>query len=235
MMKKLLATAGVVTLAFGGPAAAFTIDFTDAGLFGSIQDSVPPEGGPITVKFGAFDVFVESDPAGSLTFNPDKVDGNDNLGLCGSPLACGGDGLGVVNDEVTAPNGMAQMITVSFFKTGTKDAVSLPISGFTFLDAFAIEGAQETANIDFLGAGSVSFDATETDDTNAGWINETLASVVNATGFKLTVSGTDGRGNPGGDLALAAVSIIPLPMPVLLLGAALAGFGVAGWRRRQAA
>lgn len=217
MNKTFVAAAGALALSFAGPASAFgLIDFTHADF---------SDGGPYTVN----GLGVTIDPT-NFTFNsPGPTADEDDEGFCVSnsgDLACAGDGLGITDDEVSNP-GSSQVLTVTFDR-------AVVVHAFTFLDAFRFDDDLfEIADIAFLDDPTLlSFDAVETDHDNAGWLTGGNFGPITTTGFKLTVSGNNDRLGVT-DLALASVTVsaVPLPASVLLLGAVLAGFGIAGRRR----
>lgn len=132
-MKRLFATAAVTAgLALGGSvanAAVVEIDFTDLGIFGGANGSTAF--GPVTV--GGIDVSLSS-TGGNMTTNAgDKagcVDGNTDLS---HDLTCDGDGIGIVDDEVSYDQ---ELLTVTL----DAGSVTFVVESIEFLDLFSPEG-----------------------------------------------------------------------------------------------
>jgi hypothetical protein len=206
------------------------IDFTDRDVW---KTPIMPQ-----TLFGgtaAESVVTLSAVGGTINFaqNFDGV----RTGVCtdsGGVLACDSDGLGVGDDEISIPGGVAvtEEVTVSF-----SNAVIL--QGLHFLDLFKhLDGSALESALVFVDGSSTAleFEATQTSTGNMpGYLFKALATPVRVMSSLRFVpgEGNDGVGRP--DFALAAIDVAPVPLP---LGAALMLTAVGGlglWSRRRAA
>jgi hypothetical protein len=247
MIRSLIIAAllGGATTAAAAPASVF-IDFTDR----SIWNGGGASGNPAVTSFdyGPLTVDLSSNPADRINLNQ-AFDGKNPTtpgfaDFCGPILKCEGDGLGVITDEVAAVDLLAtpprESVTLSFSK-GVK------IKELYFLDIYTDQPASggsvnfEQANVYVDGAGpasSMMFQAVEDFQNNAGFLGVDGLSIVattSATFFASSFPNNDGVGRPDFALAGLAVEVVPLPASVLLLGGALAGFGLLRRRGAQAA
>lgn len=212
MTKTLKTVAAAAALALAGTASsAALIDFTD--------DTTGTSGFINGVKW-------------ELTVVPDKLDqsedGPGNIGV----LKGDNDGVGIRDDEITAPRQYAQL---AFTQDGK--ARDVTITGVYWLDLFfkSDKSSFETGNIGLgsgIGTAEDSFVAQQKDSKPFGY--GAFKTGVTGSVFSFWVDETnDSFGSP--DAALAGVSIAPIPLPagVFLLGGALAGLGVARRRRKS--
>lgn len=228
-MKRILPAACVAALMSAGSAHAFLIDFTDysAGAWPG------PTGSGTTVSettvnynpagIGAFSVTLQSRPADSLTFT--AFDGTGDTSFCDptGPLACDGDGVGVVNDEITTdPDATPrrQWITATFSR-------ALKVTGLHFLDLFETddESEKETALVFYnrTGGGGAD-DSIAADDEFGVDAGYTFASVDRDGIMSITFKARGTNDDVGeADYALAGINVVPLPAAGWLLVGAFGG------------
>ncbi|RLJ36199.1 putative secreted protein [Litoreibacter meonggei] len=206
---KLTTTAAVLTVAGSLSASAALIDFsaTGTGFSGSL--------GSNNWTLTGFPVAPNTDETGR---GPVGVIAGDN------------DGVGIDNDEVTAPS---EYLTLTFDR-------NVRLVGSYFLDLFIARTglSHEVANITVgavPGAVAAFKDADDVFPTQGGYAELENLSLV-GTQFTFFASLTnDDIGKA--DFALAAVEVAPVPLPAgfLLLGTALGGLGVARRRKQRKA
>lgn len=207
------ALAGVVMAAMTSvsASAATLIDFTDTTVWTDGSSTTVVSGSTVSL----------SSVGGPITVNPGPIAVDDG----GLGLALLGDGLGVNDDEITNP---AQSITVSFSGLG------LRVNGFAFLDLFiAKDGSEkEVARVQFNDGTVMTFDAVNVSNGGFGFFGFAPKEATSVTFTALSTN--DKRANP--DLAVAAISVAPIPLPAAgwLFVSALVGMGVLS-RRRNAA
>jgi hypothetical protein len=231
---RALALATVLgAFAAAGSAGAATLDFTDRNQWSG-------SGGSATsaVDYGWFTAALATSPGASANFN-ENFDGPQSSGYCqanGGPLACQGDGLGLVDDEITT----GQSVTVSFSR-------ALRVTGLHFLDLFRAPRGDgyERASIYLNGDSTAAyhFDALEVLGASSGVAGDTrslggylFADVDFRNVFSLTFFAPEGfADNRDNDYALAGieVTLVPLPAGGWLLLAALGGLALASRRRRN--
>ena len=210
--RHLIAGFIVAGMSAASASAATIIDFTDTGTWvdGSSTEVITGS----TVSLSAV--------GGNITVNDGAIPGIDTSPLT---LAKAGDGLGIGDDEITNP---AQALTVSFSGPG------LRVNGIAFLDLFiASDGSElEIARVDFSDGSFLEFDAVDAGNGGFGFFAFAPREVTSLTVTAL--SSNDKRANP--DLALAAISVAPIPLPAAgwLFVSALAGMGVLSRRRKAA-
>lgn len=211
MIKRTLIATALATLAPLSVAA--TLDFTNMATWGGANGTTP---------FTATDSLITatlSSVGGNMTTNAT----GDQAGCAGAgtTLACDGDGIGIVNDEVS---GGAQSLTLSFANTVNVNSIS-------FLDLFE-ENPAETVTIlvNYAAGGSTSFAAIAAGGNSGGFLEWTAGS---------TLMGVDSIEFSAGsvasnDFALAAadVSAVPLPAAAWLFGSALLGLVTVARRKR---
>jgi len=213
-MKAALAVAAA-TLGVAGPAAATPIlDFTASS--------------PSTPLSGVFQgVSYDITGSDSVT-NSQSQDGNTcPVGV----LACELDGVGIVDDEVTATTVQSgQTLSVEF-------GAVIRLAGIHFLDLFTADDGdtREQAQVSVNGGAFTAINAAATErpgDGNSGYLFHALDS-VGVTSLTFTAFSDAGLNDDLGenDFALAAIQAVPLPPTLLLMGLGLAGLGLT--RRRQ--
>ncbi len=134
-------------------------------------------------------------------------------------LKCDQDGVGVNDDEITAPSvRAAESITITFGKAVT-------IGALFFLDLFQNEAATVATS-----AGDLFTVAAPSPLNNSGAkkVDVHLAGVTSITFSAANPPAGDDTTN---DYALAGVSIVPLPAGIVLLLTGIGGIGFAGRRR----
>ena len=210
------------TALLAAPAVSGTlVDFTDSAIW-SGQDGTATT----SHAYADFVVSLSSMPADRLNFTQ-PFDGPASASFCaanGGPLACGNDGLGVVDDEITFVDNTTTPPTQSATLTFDR-AVNL--SGIHFLDLYECceTPAEEEALFYFNDdpTTTVGVGADEILGFNDGYLflPFTRAKVTSITFFE--GFGNDGAGRP--DFSLAAVRVAPVPAPAagVLLVTALAG------------
>lgn len=211
MLKSTLMAATVVAFSAAAASAA-RIDFTDSNVWVDGNSTQSIAGVTVSVA-----------PVGTINFTqkfdgtPGETDG----------LAELSDGLGVSDDEISAPR---ESVTVSFSQT-------VRVIGLHFLDLFlAQDGSElEDALVSFNGGPLVEFNALKTPNPkNGGYAFYGFGPIaVNTITFTAGTT-NDRRGVP--DYALAAIDLAPIPLPAAgwMFISALAGMGFLA-RRRQTA
>jgi len=229
--RALALAAAVGAVAAAGSAGAATLDFTDRGQWNGSSG-----GATSSVDYGWFTAAIATDPVQSATFT-ENFDGPQSSSYCqanGGPLACQSDGLGIVDDEISA----GQSVTVTFSR-------ALQVVGLHFLDLFTSSRGTEEAWLTLNGNDSVihTFLGTETLRASSGIAGDTrpgrlplrrgdFRGVTSMTFFGPSIVGDNGDN----DYALAGIQVAPIPLPAagwLLLGALGALGGVAAKRRRK--
>ncbi|SMF56101.1 PEP-CTERM protein-sorting domain-containing protein [Alteromonadaceae bacterium Bs31] len=198
--------AGLVLSFVGASANAVLIDFTDEN-------------------------WATSAPGVTVTANPDQLTFNQRdrggcvLGQSYHNLACDGDGIGVVNDEISeiGNNNVHQSITVDFGR-------AVNVSNVFLLDLFASERG-ERADLRQIGEiaviDGITFQAVA-GGYNVGGFWDTGFSAAGITSLKFT-----GYNDLFSDYAIAAIEVSPVPLPgsLVLMGSVLMGLGM--YRRKK--
>ena len=210
---RLLAAALTVSAAAfaAAPASAAILDFTDTANHS------------YTGTFLGVGYTITTTPAGSLTFNVPQ----DGSTCGGHGLACEGDGLGIVDDEVSAGK---EVLTITFDK-------AIMITGLYFLDLFtSVDESEREAGTVHYDGGSLGFiaDLAEKPNGTSGFLFVNLAHSPITTSFLSFVVDVGNDSIGIGDYAVAAVSSVPLPPAALLFGGALAGLGFLSRRKKAA-
>lgn len=221
MMMKIVAAAVAASLLFVGNAAAVvsvgdvgdSLDFTDNDIFTGIVATTQQ---PIIGTFGGAGFSITA--SGGMNFGESSVGTTCPVAI----LDCGQDGVGVGDDEITGSGAINQeSITITFDR-----AVS--VGQIVLLDLFIGSRGTERATIN-----GMTFRAVE---TLGGGRSGTLVIDFNQRVSQLVFSAAHFAGDDGGnDYAIGGVTAaIPLPATILMLFAALAGFGLVGRRRKTA-
>ena len=198
-------------------AFASTIDLTDNGTY--TQGTTSATG---TVD-GVSWVITPVPSTSALTYTNFDGDSLANNQALNPDLAYENDGIGIVDDEVSAPT---ESLVMTFGQEVT-------LTGVYVLDLFGSESASIYADgvyVDTIFAVSGAGD-----NSKDGYAYIAFSTGVSATSLTFVPgSGNDNRGNP--DFALAALTLAPIPVPAagLLLLGGLGALGAAK-RRRQAA
>jgi hypothetical protein len=205
---------GATLLAPVSAAHAVTVDFTGDAWSG-VDGTNNYSGTGITL----------SSVGGNMTFN--SSDGAPGCGnsnklsiIATTGLECTGDGIGIVDDEIT--QGGSQTLTVTFNDGPVK------IQAIHLLDLFANEGTGEKAIIEWT-TGTYDAHAISGPFNEGGYweINEGPSAydsgllMAGITSFTLT-----GFGDYFSDYALARIeySAVPIPAAFWMFGTALIGF-----------
>jgi len=147
-----------------------------------------------------------------MTFNSGDNSGCADYGGAAFGLACDGDGIGIIDDEITAE--LNQLLTVSF--TPTADVINIYL-----LDLFDNSREFEVAMISVTGDGTVyTVDGTGID--LGGFI------ITGITQDDVTTITFEALDNGDSDYALAAIEVSSIPEPgtLGLLGAGLLALGL---------
>jgi hypothetical protein len=219
--RAFLAAAALGAFSFAESAGATTlIDFTDR-----TQWDGKGAGANYSYDYGLFSATISTNPPQSANF-VQNFDGPQSSSYCqanSGPIACGSDGLGVLNDEI----GFGQSVTVTFSR-------ALHITSLHFLDLFKStnDNGHERASLYLNGDSSAAyhFDAVEVlgasngvaeDDTRplGGYLFANVNfSNVNSMTFFAMEGFTDDADN---DFALAGIDVQAVPLPAagwLLIG-----------------
>ena len=189
---------------------AAVVDFTDSSAFSNGDLSEVIDGVLVTIS---------SSPAG-LNFD-DKVRVTDDAFCSDATFACDNDGAGIIDDEISNPDGISQSITVTFSR-------AVDILSFGGLDLYADDDGEVLIGVT---DGGVMGAATATELFELGGNGDAFVVLdINlSTSILFTVStGNDALGVADGSLSYIQFEAAPIPLPagVLLLGGALAGLGM---------
>lgn len=203
MLKRTLLATALTTMAPLSLGA--TLDFTDTAIWGGANGAT---------SFMATDDGITATliaTGGNMTTNAT----GDQAGCAASiaPLACLGDGIGIVDDEVSG--GGTQSLTLSF-----DSAVN--VNSISFLDLFDENPAESvTLLVMFAAGGSSSFTATSPGSNPGGFLEWTAGPLNGVTSIEFSAATL----SSSNDFALAAanVSAVPLPAAAWLFGSALLG------------
>lgn len=211
--------------------------FASAGLI-DFTNETPWKGADNKTSFISGNVTVQT-PFGRMTFNDggnEPVGCNDGSNALSLNLACDGDGLGVVDDEIS---GTAQQQIIVEFAGSNGVAQQL-----IFLDLFT-EGPQSeqaefvivydsASNDTYAGNVNLGTDFGLTENPGGIWVVDLLGLGVRTTGIEKIIF--DAQDDDGlSDVALAGI-VTPLPAAVWLFGSALLGLaGFSRARRRKLA
>jgi len=226
----LTATGLALAVAMGAaaPAHAALIDFTD----GSPGDS-------IANPFSGSVVGVGYEVTASDAFGTDGV----NQSVCqghNPALACGRDGLGVGDDEISGSKNTAEWIKIAF-------DTAVPVTEFYVLDLFwANDGNGNPLNPHEIGRYTLtyaddstsigSFAAANTEvvgTSDVGYLAVAINQSVKAIEWSYVGDFNDVQGV--GDYAVAGVAVAPLPAAAWFMLTALGGLVGGRWLRKAPA
>lgn len=214
---KIFSLAVPALLATSFTASAAVIDFTDAGT-SLIGGAV--EGTTYTVSGNP------EAPNNTQPFDAPNTPAN-SFGL-----AFDQDGLGIKTDELDGASTPPESVTITFGK-------ALRITGFAFLDLFKdpIAGNPDAGEFGIATINGTDYILPFQTGNQVGGYAEFLFPGVGIKTTSVTFTAGTTNDNAGvADGALAALQVAPVPLPagVLLMGTALAGFGVMSRRRKKA-
>jgi len=224
MLKRALLVSGLIALVAAAGAQASVIDFTKSADWGALSGSSytsPTSFGGVTVTISSL--------GGTLTFNPGESPATSCGGVTG--LACNGDGIGIVDDEVTIGTlGTGEMLTVHF-------SSPVKINSIGFLDLFGAyslsgDAAAERAMWRYAAtAGSEDGFLLGTDVTSNPILGWALTGALNAGWYTdITFFATNPPASSNTDFSLAKIdfstAVPDSGMTLILLGGALIGLGV---------
>ena len=218
-MKTFIAAGALALTAAAADAA--TIDFTDRSVWSSAASTTTVLGSTVSL----------SSSGGVINF-AQNFDGA-RTGVClgfGGTLACGSDGLGVGDDEISQTQTLTESVTVAFSN-------ALRVVSVSFLDLFlAGDGSDlESAEIYFNNDIStlISLPALQaTGNNRPGFASYSLSDmIVTSITFRSALS-NDNLGRA--DYALASIEVAPVPLPAAAW-MLLAGLGGLVALRRRAA
>lgn len=228
MHMKLVALATAALLLHGSHAAAVAVnvgnignlmDFTDNTVF---NVNVGKNNQPITGVFGGSDFAISA--SGKLNFAEKTISG-----ACPAALACGQDGVGVNDDEITHLKSGSEWIVIDFL------GMSKFIEKIYLLDLFR----KDNTNFEVADINGVQYAATAAKGTAGFAIIDFNKSV---TKLIFTAPGlmNNKYDNGNNDYAVAAISTavssVPVPASVLMLLSAVGGLGFMGrWRKAMTA
>lgn len=226
MLKRILTSATCVlgfALASNAQAGPM-LDFTDASVWGGVAGV-----STFNTTQNGLNVTLNSS-SGNMSFNSLFDGGAGDPNPCGR-LLCDGDGIGVGDDEVTvfAGVGFGESLEVVF----NNGPVNL--ESFDFLDLFGENGGTaddpaEVAQWLINGGSGGSATGTAEDPDTTGWLNVGVAT----TGVNSITFFANGPISPTNtDFAVAAITTVPVPATLGLLGVGLVGLGVLSRRRKQ--
>lgn len=207
---------------------------------------------------GDLEVTATWTPVGSQTLGSENVPGDVTLfGLAGET-----DGFGIKNDEITG--GTNQSLTLDFSRSvwiddillldvfdapdgnglGERGRVQMFKDGASIADfVFGFDGLTLFAELNgsAFDAGPTGGDGVQALQLNGGLIAlSTQAEDPILRAFEADRLIFSAPGSTGNDFAVAGINVqdvtaVPVPAALPLMGAVMAGFGFAAWRRRRAA
>jgi len=200
-----------------GPAAALTIDFTDRSAWDG-SNWTQTYGGGLTVTVTA-------------TGGTPNLDQNYDGGSCVAGLACGSDGIGIGDDEISDFARTGETLIISFSR-------QVSVAALHFLDFFSEQEVRpedrETAEVTFSDGKGKSFTAIQPRGNGApGYLLASLGGIGTSALSLMATPGNDARGQ--GDFSLAGIELTATPVPVPaglpLVLTALGGLALARRRR----
>lgn len=212
----LLGTAVSAGLLAAGAASAATIDFTDNGSYTFSQAAISGSANGIGYTL------TPTPSNGKLTRVSSDAPGAGRF----APLVGDNDGIGIDDDEVSAP---LQALTLTFNS-------AVKITALYFLDLFQNPDNQNSESVIVTAGGMTSTYAAQVPFQDMFGYGAFTGLSLTGTSFLFTPSnGNDGQENP--DFSLAGLDVAPVPLPagIWLLGGALGGFGAMRRRARKAA
>lgn len=231
LLRRLVLAAVLAVGSAGAAVAAPLIDFTDTTIWKG-KDA----GATSAWSFAnGVHVALTTVPKARLNFTQ-AFDGPASASYCranGGALACRGDGLGIVDDEISrstsATSAPDESVTLDFSKSvGGR----VNVTGVHFLDLFRHPSGRDFESAVVYRDGDrsteVSFAAIVAYQSNGGYLfSNLLWSGVRSLTF-YAGPGNDGRGKSDFALAGVEVSAIPLPAGVWLLLGGVAALAAAG-------
>lgn len=226
----LTATGLALAVAMGAaaPAHAALIDFTDGNPADSISN--PFSGSVVGIGY----TVTASDDFGTDSVSQSVCQGHN------SALACGRDGLGVGDDEISGSQSAAEWIKIAF------DA-AIYVKAFYVLDLFwANDGDGNPLNPHEIGGYTLTYEDNSTssgsfvaastevvDTSDVGYLAVAVNQTVKAITWTYAGDTNDLAGV--GDYAVAGVAVTPLPAAAWFMLTALGGLVGGRWLRKAPA
>lgn len=219
---------GVFGLLLGSaqPAQANLIDFTNAALW---QAAIGTTAFSTTLADGLTVTVTSQGPSGLLTFNAGDVDPT-----CAAVtgLSCGGDGLGVTDDEVTLGGGL---LDPNLERLYVYFSAPVNVTGIGFLDLFGRntltgDTSAETAQWIVLSSG-LEGALTGTDTTTRLGYATAATNYTNVTALLFYAAPPVSSSNTDFAVASLQVSRVPEPGTLTLMGLGLVATFVVQRRR----
>ena len=232
LLKTLVASTLILGASFSW-GSAVTLDFTDSGTGGVWAGANGLTTYNTTVS--GVSATLTATPAGAkLTTNT----GTSEVAGCNAAsagLTCGGDGIGINDDEVTG--GTLEKLTLTLAPTSS--SIQLNLNSISFLDVFKENGRTERVDFEVFatsGGGIFSAYAAYSAGVNGGYTSWVASSaILGVSSIVFSAPGTSANDFALASVNLSTVSIpsnVPLPAAAWLFGSAL--FGLVAVARRRA-